>query len=98
MENIELELNLKILFAIAKGRNICYYYSIDKRPRKVYFHILREYRIQLKNLLEELKNDNSNETKTLNNIFNILPPKIKPEDCGKIIYDLSKFFIKKYER
>ena len=86
------ELDLRIRFALAKGRNIVYYRLIDDRPRGQYIHVMRKYRQELFELSKEF--DNIPEYHKLKELFksiiNIIPPKIKSEACFEVILEMNK--------
>ena len=81
--------NIKYIFVIAKARNLCYYCSIDTRPRSVYMHIVRELREDMKAVLSELQPDDVR-YKFLLSIIRKCPPKIKTEECRDYIMKTLK--------
>lgn len=83
------DLKKRALQLFAKGRNIIYYKSIDDRPRAQYMHVLRNYRKEIKEFLEEKGASNLFLFNTLKGILNMIPSKIKTEECDKIIEMLN---------
>ena len=86
------ELDLRIRFAIAKGRNIIYYRLIDDRPRGQYIHVMRKYRQELFNLNRLLKNESRYQKiyELFNRLIALIPPKIKSEGCFEVIMEMNK--------
>lgn len=88
----EKELQLRIRFAIAKCRNIVYYWEIDERERKRYLHVLRSYRKQLIEIINQLPDGNKYKELFLN-IVRTIPPKVKTDQCGEVIENLKPFIV-----
>lgn len=85
----EQKIDLEFIFALSKCRNICYYYNIDDRPRKVYFKVLRNYRKQILSLIKKL-NDNDKRKNIVYNILKSIPSNVNNNDCGQVISNLEK--------
>lgn len=85
-------LDLKVRFALAKGRNIAYYRLIDDRPRGQYIHIMRKYRQELFELVREIGviNSYSDSCDKFKKVIAIIPPKIKSEECFEVILEMNK--------
>ena len=81
--------DLKYIFVIAKARNLCYYCSIDTRPRSVYMHVVRKLRKEMKSVLSDLSPDDP-KYKHLLSIVKKCPPKIKSEECRDYIMNILK--------
>lgn len=90
MEEVNLE--LRIRFAIAKLRNIAYYWEIDKRERKIYIHVLRTYRKQLIEIINQLKEGNKYRELFLA-VVRTIPAKVKTEECGEVIEKLKPYIV-----
>lgn len=86
------ELDLRIRFALAKGRNIVYYRLIDDRPRGQYIHVMRKYRQELFELNKELVifPEYSKISELFKRVIDIIPPKIKSEACFEVILEMNK--------
>ena len=69
---------------MSKARNICYYFSIDTRPRSIYMHVIRELREEMKELLGEL-DKNSPEYAQILSLIRACSQKIKTEECEDYI-------------
>lgn len=87
-ENLEL----KVRFALAKGRNLVYYRLIDDRPRGQYIHVMRKYRQELSELIKEIDSirDYSHPCSLFKKVIAIIPPKIKSEECFEVILEMNK--------
>lgn len=87
-----MDIELKIRFALAKGRNIVYYRFIDDRPRGQYIHVMRKYRQELFELNKELTNNStySQMYELFEKVIAIIPPKIKSEECFEVIMKMNK--------
>lgn len=74
----------KYELVLAKARNLCYYFSIDTRPRSTYIHIVRKIRSEMKALLSDFE-VGSPEYEKLLGIVRSCPQKIKTEECEDFI-------------
>jgi len=70
----------------AKARNICYYYSIDTRPRATYMHIIRSFRNEMKEVLRTLE-EGTEEYRYLLDMIKECPKSIKEEECREYIME-----------
>ena len=71
---------------LAKARNICYYYSIDTRPRATYMHTIRSFRNEMKEVLRDL-DSNTEEYNYLLSMIKECPKSIKEEECQSYILE-----------
>ena len=69
---------------IAKARNLCYYYSIDTRPRATYMHFIREFRNDMKEVLKTIP-EYTEEFDYLREMIRECPKSIKEEECHEYI-------------
>ena len=92
MNENNITLELRIRFAIAKCRNLVYYWGIDDRERKQYLHVLRSYRKQLIEIINQLPDGNKYKELFLN-IVRTIPPKVKTDQCGEVIENLKPFIV-----
>lgn len=86
------ELNALLTIALAKGKNIVYYRTIDDRPRATYIHVLRDYRKQLLETVVLLP-DTPEYTKprtVMMSLINLISPKVKTEECMGTIVKMSE--------
>lgn len=92
-------------YAKAKGRNICYYYSLDiqdiksgRSERCQYMHILRDYKKQLQELLKT-EYLSQYELNWISTVCSLIPDKVKKKtkksnhelSCNLVIRNLSDF-------
>ena len=92
-------------YAKAKGRNICYYYSLDvqdiesgRSERCQYMHILRDYKKQLQELLRT-EYLNQEQLDWISKVCSIIPDNVKKKtkknnqelSCNHVIRNLSDF-------
>ena len=103
---INTKINDLIRYAKAKGRNICYYYSLDiqdfetgRAERCQYMHILRDYRKSLVELIQKIP-ENSPDYKWISTVIGIIPDNVKKKyrkaeqkeiSCNYVISKLSDF-------
>lgn len=95
------ELELRVKWAKAKLRNIIYYRlevepTVPERFRGQYMHILRQYRKDVLVLMSELPESMSDDYEWLKRTVNLIPPKVKTDDCLGVIESLIPLF-KGYE-
>lgn len=88
MDNYQQEKRISWLYA--KGRNIIYYRSIDDRPRAQYMHILRDFRKEAKELLDKGSISDPYTKNAIEGIINLIPPKVKTEECDEVIKQLNE--------
>lgn len=84
------ELDLRVRFAFAKGRNIIYYRKLDKqlgRVRVQYVHVLREYREALNDLVSKMGPGNDRDT--LKKIMSVIDPKVLASECERTIKNIE---------
>lgn len=90
LENLDPETRIRLI--VARIRNVCYYKSIDDRPRAQYMHVFRSLRADisfvLKSLPDELKMKWGN---MFVDILRIIPPKIKTHDCSQVASNLMSY-------
>lgn len=94
-------IDFKINCIISRGKNIIYYRKIDNRPRCQYIHVVRTFRKDIKELILLISDyDNPkylNIKELLIKIIQIIPPKIKSEDCERVIMKLSEILMTQEE-
>ena len=91
-ERLEPELRIRLI--LAKIRNVCYYKTIDDRPRAQYMHVFRGLRDDVSLVLKSLipKSELYNTwAPGLIGILKIIPPKIKTHDCSQVANNLSQY-------
>ena len=86
------ELELRIKFAICKGRNIIYYRERDTRERCQYIHVVRNYRKTLQELLKILPPEYEGVRPLFEAIVNVIDPKVKSEGCIQTILEMKEVF------
>jgi len=77
-------INKDYIFLLAKARNLCYYCSIDTRPRATYIHIVRSLRKDMKKVLSQLE-QGTDEFNYVLELIKSCPQKIKAEECRDYI-------------
>lgn len=82
------QLELRITFVLSKLRNICYYWSIDDREYKVYIHVIRTSRNQLKELLNLMSTKDIRRPLFIK-LIKTIPKKIKNSECEIVINNLK---------
>lgn len=86
MSNNEVELYTRL--AIAKGRNLIYYRTIDPRTRGQYIHVVRDFR---KTLVELIKSKSS-ASELFKKIVKVIDPKVISSDCVETIIKIKKIY------
>ncbi len=80
----------RIRYASAKMRNIIYYrltveeQLVDSRYRCQFMHVLRNFRKQLVELVEDM-DENDTRIQWFNGVIALLDPKLKSTECKDII-------------
>lgn len=90
------ELDFKIKCIISRGKNIIYYRKIDNRPRCQYIHVVRLFRKDLKELLSSIPDNDSKYLRIkelLIKVIQVIPLKVKSEDCEKVIMEFAKILM-----
>lgn len=86
-----LDIDFRIKLAIAKGRNIIYYRERDTRVRCQYIHIIREFRTQLVQMLNEIPKDHVYR-KFIINLISVIHPKVESKQCVRAILKMKKVY------